>query len=338
MHRVYAVLHPLQFLNVSFSLYLNFRSFIIKQITDRMSSNSTVLSTEDDFHHTPSLFTGITVVVIDGTISITGTLGNLLVLTVIFVQIRFSTVSNILIANLAAVDLLTASVLIPGDIYRHVCDRMGFCHVHHTFVLLHRMLAQYLVTAAAMSLVVIALERFIAIAFPFRYRTVFTRLRAKCCVALSWLSGVLITGVFFGLKMVYVQNVLVIFLVLLTFFLYTYIFSIALKHERKIAATYAQHPDLQRSSSLRMPWERKSAKTMAIVLGVYMLCWVPSVVFYSVVRTDDWIYPRMQFWINSVYYMNAVLNPFIYGVRSEKFRKEVKRLIKSCRKNKLCPK
>lgn len=321
----------------SFPLNPNFRSLVIKQNPDRMSSNSTVLSTDDDFHYTPSLFTGITVIVVDGTISIIGTLGNLLVLTVIFVQIRFSTVSNILIANLAAVDLLTASMLIPGDIYRHVCDRMGYCHVHHTFVFLHRILAQYLVTAAAMSLVVIAVERFIAIAFPFRYRSLFTRLRAKGCVALSWLTGVLVTGVFFGLKMVYVVNVLIILLMLLTFFLYTYIFSIALKHERKIAATYAQHPDLQRSSALRMPWERKSAKTMAIVLGVYMLCWLPSVVFYSVVRPEDWIYPRMQFWINSVYYLNAVLNPFIYGVRSEKFRIEVKRLIKSWRKNTLCP-
>ena len=301
-----------------------------------MSSNITVLSTTDDFHYKPSLFIGIAVTSIDGIIAITGTIGNLLVLTVIFVQIRFSTVSNILIANLAAVDLLTASVLIPGDICRHVCDRMGYCHVPHTFVLLHRILAQYVVTAAAVSLFVITMERFIAIAFPFRYRSLFTRTRAMGCVALTWTSGALITGIFHGLNIVYIQNVLVIFLILVTSFLYIYIFSVALKHERKIATMHAQVPDLRRSSSVGV-WERKSAKTMAIVLGVYMLCWVPSVVFYSVVRMDDWIYPRMQFWINSVYYLNAVLDPFIYGVRSDKFRKEVRRLIKSWRVNKLFP-
>lgn len=294
------------------------------------------MSTTDDFHYKPSLFIGIAVTSIDGIIAITGTIGNLLVLTVIFVQIRFSTVSNILIANLAAVDLLTASVLIPGDICRHVCDRMGYCHVPHTFVLLHRILAQYVVTAAAVSLFVIAMERFIAIAFPFRYRSLFTRTRAMGCVALTWTSGALITGIFHGLNIVYILNVLVIFLILVTSFLYIYIFSVALKHERKIATMHAQVPDLRRSSPVGV-WERKSAKTMAIVLGVYMLCWVPSVVFYSVVRMDDWIYPRMQFWINSVYYLNAVLDPFIYGVRSDKFRKEVRRLIKSWRVNKLFP-
>ena len=300
-----------------------------------MSLNSSVLSTTDTSQYTPSLFTGTVIIIVDGTIAIIGTLGNLLVLTVILVQIRFSTVSNILIANLAAVDLLTDSVLIPGDIYRHACNRMGYCHAPETFVLLHRMLAQYVVTAAAVSLFVIAVERFIAIAYPFRYRSLFTRMRAKGCVALTWLSGVVITGIFFGLNIVYIQSVLLIFLVLVTFFLYVYIFSVALRHERKIATMYAQVPNFQRPTT--PPWERKSAKTMAIVLGVYMFCWVPSVVFYAVVRVDDWLFPRMQSWINSVYYLNGVLNPFIYGVRSEKFRKEVRRLVKSWRANKLYP-
>ena len=293
------------------------------------SSTNNGTEAEDDLHYTPNLFIGIAVTAVDGTIAITGTMGNILVLTVIFVQIRFSTVSNILISNLATVDLLTASVLIPGDIYRHVCDRMGYCHVNHTFVLLHRILAQFVVTAAAVSLFVIAVERFIAIAFPFRYRSLFTRVRSKACVALTWTSGTIITGVFHGLNITYIQNVTLVFLVLVTFSLYMYIFSVALKHERKIATMHAQVPDVQRSSPL--PWERKSTQTMGIVLGVYMLCWVPSVVFYSVVRREDWIFPRMQFWINSVYYLNAVLNPFIYGVRSTRFRKEVRRLIKSWR-------
>lgn len=292
-----------------------------------MSSNDTVSSTEvSGIHYTPSLLTGVSITVIDGTIAITGTLGNLLVLTVIFVQIRFSTVSNILIANLATVDLLTSTIVIPGDISRHVCDRMGYCHVSHWFILFHRILVQYVVTAAAVSLFVIAVERFTAIAFPFRYRSFFTRTRAKICVAATWISGILITGVFFGLNFAVITNILCLFLVLLTFSLYIYIFSVALKHERKIATLHALHPDLQRSSPL--PWERKSAKTRSIVLGVYMVCWVPSVVFYAVVRPADVQFPKVQPWINSIYYLNAVLNPFIYGIRSEKFRKEVRRLIK----------
>lgn len=256
-----------------------------------MVSNATYVTSTNYTRYIPSLLTSATVIAADGLIAIVGTLGNLLVLTVIFVHIRFSTVSNILIANLALVDLLTASVLIPGDIHRHVCDRMGYCHVDKTFVLIHRILAQFVITAASTSLFVIAMERFIAIAFPFRYKSLFTRKRAIACAVLTWTLGTVITGIFNGLNIVYIQVIYCILLILVTFFLYIYVFSIALKHENNIAA-------MQSSFSPRttqLPWERRSAKTMAIVLGVFTLCWVPSVAFYSVVQRDDWLYPRMHF-------------------------------------------
>ena len=296
------------------------------------SNNSVGEATAEKFSldNSSNLETRLILIIFDGTIAITGTLGNLLVLTVIFVRIRFSTVSNILMANVAAVDLLTAAVIIPGDIWRHVCERMGLCNISPTIIILHHILVYYVITAAAVALFVIAVERFIAIAFPFRYRSLFTRTRATICVAATWISGVLITGIFFGLNFVFIMNILCLFLVLFTLSLYIYIFSIALKHERKIVSLQVQYPDLKRSTT--HPWERKSTKTMAIVLGVYLICWVPSVVFYSVLRPEDFLFRRIQPWINSVYYLSAVLNPFVYGVRSEKFRREVRRLV-----NKLCP-
>lgn len=303
----------------------NALSLFVSRSVVMMVSNATYVTSTNYTRYIPSLLTSATVIAADGLIAIVGTLGNLLVLTVIFVHIRFSTVSNILIANLALVDLLTASVLIPGDIHRHVCDRMGYCHVDKTFVLIHRILAQFVITAASTSLFVIAMERFIAIAFPFRYKSLFTRKRAIACAVLTWTLGTVITGIFNGLNIVYIQVIYCILLILVTFFLYIYIFSIALKHENNIAA-------MQSSFSPRttqLPWERRSAKTMAIVLGVFTLCWVPSVAFYSVVQRDDWLYPRMHFWMNTVYYLNAALDPFIYCARSEKFRNSVKKLFKS---------
>ena len=55
----------------------------------------------------------------------------------------FQSRSNVLIANVAAVGLLTATVIIPGDIGRHVCERMGLCHVSPTTKLLHSILVHY---------------------------------------------------------------------------------------------------------------------------------------------------------------------------------------------------
>ena len=63
-----------------------------------------------------------------------------------------------------------------------------------------------------------------------------------------------------------------------------------------------QYPGLKRSTTHKA-WERKSTKKMAFVLGVYLTCWVPSAVFYSVLRPADFLFRRIQPWINSVYYL-----------------------------------
>lgn len=287
------------------------------------TSETAISQTASSF--TPSMANSIAFLVINGLTIVVGTLGNLLVVTVIFLQIHFTTVSDLLIANLAAIDLLTAVVLISGGIYRHVCTRMGYCHVWDTVVTVHRILVQFSVTAVASSLLTIAVERFISVAFPFRHGSLSTKKRALIGVLFTWASGIFVTAVFHGLYLVYIQNTYCICLLLITTSIYIYIFSIALKQENKIAAMrvlYGKRPTL-------FMWERKSAKTMTIVLGMYALCWVPSVMFYSVVRTSDWRFPRMQFWINTVYYLNTASDPFIYSLRSKRFRKAVKKLIRA---------
>ena len=77
------------------------------------SNNSVLAITAEGFSldNSSNLKTGLFVTIFDGTIAVKGTLGNVHVLTVIVAQIRFSTVSNILIANVVAVDLLTAAVI-----------------------------------------------------------------------------------------------------------------------------------------------------------------------------------------------------------------------------------
>ena len=278
---------------------------------------------------TPSTANGVAYIVINGLTLVIGALGNLLVLTVVFANFHTSTISDLLVANLASIDVLTALVLIPGGIYRHVCAKMGYCHVSETAVVVHRILVQFAVTAAISSLLTIAVDRFIAIVLPFRHRTWPTKKCAIIGVLFTWMSGVFVTGIFNGLGQVYIQNSYCICLLLISSFLYLYIFSIALKQETKIAAVQA----LYRPRPSVFLWERKSTKTMVIVLGVYALCWVPSVVFYSVTAKDYWRFPNIQSWVNTMYYLNAASDPFIYCLRSKRFRKAVEKLFKSWRVN-----
>lgn len=258
-------------------------------------------------------------------LSVFGTCGNLLVLLVILTNFRLASVSNLLLANLATVDLLCLASVTPCGIYKTFCEQLGLCHAPNTFVLVHRGITQFVVAASASSLFAIAVDRFIAISLPFKYTTLMTKTRALYCILLSWLTSASVSFIFVCLQFFYVQSIYCILLILVTVSLYVHIFVFALKKERQIAAL--QVSNIKRGTNFLH--ERKSTKTMVIILGVFIAAWVPSVAFYATVSQHDPQFLNIQNWINVIYFLNAALNPFIYGVRSSHFRKRVRLLMKT---------
>jgi len=68
------------------------------------------------------------------------------------------------------------------------------------------------------------------------------RTRAKTCVAAPWISGLLATGIFFGLN--FIMNIPCLFLTIFTLSRFNYIHSITLKHEREIVSVQVQYRPL----------------------------------------------------------------------------------------------
>ena len=273
----------------------------------------------------PNLALVLSAVTINGLLIILGTLGNLLVLLVIFFNIRLATPSNLLLGNLALIDLLSLFVVSPGGIYKYMC-RKGFCHVPETFVVANRGLSQFIAPAAVSSLLSIAVDRILSIKYPFKYTSMMTKRRAVVIISFTWLLGAFISAVFMVLNFIYIQPAYCTVIMLVTIFLYIHIFLFALKKERQIASL--QISNVQRNTNFLH--ERKSTRTMAIILGVFCAAWIPALIFYSVVFPSDPRYFDIQNWINIIYYLNASLNPYIYCVRSANFRKTMRKMVKAC--------
>lgn len=85
----------------------------------------------------------------------------------------------------------------------------------------------------------------------------------------------------------------------------------------------------QRISTTR---ERKAATTLGLILGAFVICWLPFFVKEVVVNTCDrcQISEEMSNFLTWLGYINSLVNPLIYTIFNEDFKKAFQKLIQ-CR-------
>ena len=68
--------------------------------------------------------------------------------------------------------------------------------------------------------------------------------------------------------------------------------------------------------------ERKATKTLGIILGAFIICWLPFFVASLVLpicRDSCWIHPALFDFFTWLGYLNSLINPIIYTVFNEEF-------------------
>lgn len=81
----------------------------------------------------------------------------------------------------------------------------------------------------------------------------------------------------------------------------------------------------------RFRMETKAAKTLGIIVGGFIFCWLPFFTMYLIrAFCEDCIHPlvfSVLFWLG---YCNSAINPLIYALFSKDFRFAFKRIICKC--------
>ncbi|XP_067097842.1 trace amine-associated receptor 13c-like [Osmerus mordax] len=256
--------------------------------------------------------------------------------------------TNMMVMSLALADLLLGLTVMPFSMVRAV---EGCWYYGNRFCLLHYSFYVFFTSVSIYHMVSIAIDRHEAVCNPMFYSARITMPVAWIMISASWVIAALYTyGLLYSKAYMagledYLDSVkchgecMIVFNSLwgaldtiMNFFfpvsimvgLYTEIFQVAKMHARRIDDSshgIGGAPKEGRGTVSKRS-ERKAAKTLGIVVGVFIFCWMPFFV-YSII--DPYINFGTPTAVVEVFvwlgYFNSTLNPIIYALFYPWFRK-----------------
>ncbi|XP_072558914.1 trace amine-associated receptor 1-like [Paramormyrops kingsleyae] len=274
--------------------------------------------------------------------------GNLLVITCIAHFKQLHTTTNCLILSLAVCDFLMGAFVMPCSAMRSVygCWYLGdfVCKIHtSTDVMLS--------TSSIFHLSFISVDRYLAVCTPLLYLSIVNSVTALLMIITSWVfPAIFAYGMIFsnlnlkgsehffetqvqcvGGCTMFFSPASAAFSTIFAFFLpglimlgiYLKIYTVARRQARSIRDLTRQiKVEDGNGSAVSGKQEKKTAKTLAVVVAVFLICWTP---FFLCNIMDPFIgysiSPTLTDALVWFAYINSGFNPFIYAFFYSWFRK-----------------
>ncbi|XP_029980141.1 trace amine-associated receptor 13c-like [Sphaeramia orbicularis] len=269
---------------------------------------------------------------------------NLLVIIAISHFRQLHTTTNLLLLSMAIADFLVGFLQMPFQIFQYQgCWYLGdfICAVNY--------FCSFLVVSVSVGcMVLISIDRYVAICDPLLYPTKVTMKRVQICIYLCWIFSFVHSfwilrdlvekpdryNSCYGeclLVVNYAEGVVDLFatflgpIVVITF-LYMRVFVVAVSHARAMRSHVASVTQQISVTVTTLKSEIKAARTVGVLIIAFLLCSCPYYCF-TVAADSNLFGPSSadaEVWL---IYFNSCLNPIIYAFCYPWFRRSVKLIV-----------
>ena len=266
---------------------------------------------------------------------------NVLIIIAVTTRYQLRTNSNTVVASLAGIHLLGGLVGQPLTIaleVKQILNDGPFCSIGKAFAVAK--LGGGITSLG--TIVLISIDRYISIKHSLRYRTIFTKQRMVIGLILVWGIGFLVTiqevvlAVIDSGTEIYIQYLKVkdVVLVILSSFgiaviayAYYYISSETRRQNKRL-----QTEQVPQEEAKRLKKESKAANTLAMILAVLLLSYIPTLIFLVVVASAENIIPPhivivVWSWLSILNQLGNLLDPIIYFWRVKKLRRAILEIV-----------
>ncbi len=269
--------------------------------------------------------------------------GNLLVLTAIWKDRRLRNATHALIASLAIADLVVGILTLPTFSLVHYME-IGY-HIKEVCMLSY-ILSHCPTGVSSLTLLIISIERFIVIHYPFKHRRLFTPQVTICIAVLvwiyvwiclpalmftnnKWVQGITMCN-FADVSSSTYRNTLLghmVGVLLITTILHSSVGYTAWKSRRRIA----KQMNVIRVE-MKIQRDAKIARMLATVLGIFYICWIPylfTLPLASLHRGGQdplWLHVWEQVG-GIIVICNSFLNPLVYAWQNKTFRRAFQKIL-----------
>ncbi|XP_050977600.1 trace amine-associated receptor 13c-like [Labeo rohita] len=270
---------------------------------------------------------------------------NLLVIISISHFKKLHTPTNMLILSLAVTDMLIGLIVMPVQAIKLIetCWYFG-----DTYCGLFTMIVGLLLSVSLSTLVLIAVDRYVAVCHPLLYPQRITVTKALLSICVCWFFCLIYNiafvtsnryfdpsqsrdmcygGCYFRMSYSWaLTDMLICFIFPCTLIITLYLRIFYVAHQQvKVINSLIKGGKCVLEGSVRRKSESKAALTLGIIVTVYLLCFIPYYIL-SLTSTTMISSAVIQFLVWTVY-INSSLNPVIYALFYSWFKMSVKYIL-----------